>query len=77
MDSTKKWFDEFIKETKTTPVYKPHCFIIYKTKGVGPYTTRVVDKIYQTIEEFETRGFERVINIPSEFGVNIEIYEFD
>jgi hypothetical protein len=73
----KEALKELITEYKNDKPEKPHCIILYKTRGVGPSTTKYVDKVYQTIEDFETRGIERALEIPSEFGVYVEIYEFD
>lgn len=72
-----KEIKEFIKDCKKNPSTKPHCFIVYKTRGVGISTTRYVDRVYENIEDFEKRGVERMLEIPSEFGVSSELYEFD
>lgn len=73
----KEELGEFIADYRNDKPEKPHCIILYKTRGVGPCTNKYLDRVYQTIEEFETRGIERALEIPSEFGVYLEIYEFD
>lgn len=73
----KKDLKQFVQEYRDDVPTKPHCIILYKTRGFGPSVNKYIDKVYQTIEEFEKRGIKRALDIPSEFGVRLEIYEFD
>lgn len=54
------------------------CVILYKTKPRNSFgEERFIDRIYQSVEEFEKRGIDRALLIPTEFGVCVELYQFD